>query len=1239
MVTTKDIEQKILAIDPTKFQRLGDSYLKYTRGIDISLMSLGTQEGADKPTKGTPDTYYKLENGKYVFVEYTTQQSQIFSKLKGDVEKCLDESVIKIKRYLIDEIILMHTSSNITVAQDQELSNMCQRCGIKLTIIGINKLAGDIFQSYPRLAREYLDMSIDTEQIQLVDDFIEDYNLNKWVAPIDTEFLFREKEINEIRNAFEESDVVILNGAAGNGKTRLALHYIEKYRDIDEEKIYCISNKDLDIYEDLVNYLSSPGSYFLFIDDANQLTNLKYIFRCLETKTEGFSFKVLITVRNYALKKVIDAVEQFASFAKVDVNKFSNDEVEAILEQSFNIKNSLYRKRIMRVAEGNARLAVLAAKVAIEENTLAAINDVSQLYRVYFGKYLQDELQDDEMWITAGIIAFLEKIHLDYKESLLIILQENGLTIDEFTRNYIKLHESEIVDIYADKVICFSDQCLSNFFLKHAIIDKKSIDLSKLIRNCFPKYPEKTIYAIDTLLNVFGNSEVQTFVSKAIEEVWNELESEKSPMFFEYLKAFYSFKPTETLYILKKIMDSNKEDMAEGDVYEWIKGKDLNTEIIRILSGYTHMEEFETACELFFYYFSRRPDLYDEFKAAAKANFSVDLTFILSKASNCDTQIIFFEKLIKFSDDWNNELFVRYFFDLAGDFLKFHFYQFEQGRNKIIKYDVNLILSDGVGKYRELIWKSLYSLAGNSKYKGKVRNILHSYGGYIGDNAIPIMEFDLHYIQNILRSYFPSDLLENCLLANHLRIVFKEKGLTFEDLLSDYLEEEKFRLFQILYGPDYDDEFDLNKREELKVKIIKEYICECDLEGIKRLADIYKEALRYYGVNSFEIDSGFALALKEVSNNKDFCVDVIKYCLEQGATIQLEPTFLINMLFSQLPEQEVYQIITNSEYEQKNDLLYAYYRELPSDAINEKHLEGLYAFLKDSSDCQLPKISMRDLDFLEKYQQIDKQVYFNGCEIILSKMQNSQKIGHVYFQNLFNVSIHDPKDKVLKFKTNFDLLKRIYFSMLSIDGNFDYQGEFLREMYRTKPSILEEYIGYLSNEKILNKNQKRILCFFELDNFSELYDKIFDQLIQNTNIRESRIALFLENIILYENPKRDHWIRHCIQVFNKDEIKMKCLFSAISKLDLRKRKEYMLLFLEYNSSFEHFKRLPTLVLKEWSWQGSELPILYEIIAFLKLLLPRLNGIDWLDHQKYINELIAKFEKDIKEIKIQEFITA
>ena len=74
-----------------------------------------------------------------------------------------------------------------------------------------------------------------------------------------------------------------------------------------------------------------------------------------------------------------------------------------------------------------------------------------------------------------------------------------------------------------------------------------------------------------------------------------------------------------------------------------------------------------------------------------------------------------------------------------------------------------------------------------------------------------------------------------------------------------------------------------------------------------------------------------------------------------------------------LCDQEVYQIIASKEYSQKNAWLYAYYHELPSELITPKHLQGLYNFLKDTSDRDITSSSMRDVDFLEKYNVMDKQ--------------------------------------------------------------------------------------------------------------------------------------------------------------------------------------------------------------------------------------------------------------------------
>ena len=78
---------------------------------------------------------------------------------------------------------------------------------------------------------------------------------------------------------------------------------MEKYISNCYENILCIHDKALPIYEDLKLYIDSPGNYFLFVDDANQLSGLKYIIDYVNRKYEGYNIKILITVRDYALKK------------------------------------------------------------------------------------------------------------------------------------------------------------------------------------------------------------------------------------------------------------------------------------------------------------------------------------------------------------------------------------------------------------------------------------------------------------------------------------------------------------------------------------------------------------------------------------------------------------------------------------------------------------------------------------------------------------------------------------------------------------------------------------------------------------------------------------------------------------------------------------------------------------------------------------------------------------------------
>lgn len=1240
MANIESIKQRILQLDAGSFQNLCDAYL-YKTGYP-GIVSLGGEAGTRKTTLGTPDTYFITSNEKYVFVEYTTQRTNLFAKIRDDLEKCLDTEKTGVPHDKISGIIYCHTSSNLTPLQDSKVKKLCEDVGVNLVIIGIDKLAEDIYLFHHNLSRDFLGISISTDQIQSYDEFINSYNTNKMAAPIDTKFLFREKEFQDIINAYLKVDVVILSGSSGTGKTRLALHYVKNHADAKNEKTYCIHSNALPIYEDLKLFLDRPGDYFLFIDDANQLSGLQHIIRYVSMKPKGYTVKILITVRDYALQKVINDVREITSYEIVNVNVFSENEIKELLETSLGILNLDYQERIIRIAEGNARIAILAGKVACSSNRLESIDDVSQLYEDYYGSNLENNqfFIDKNLCMTSGIIAFLEAIHLDYIDSLLPILQEKGLNRDGFIENIRMLHELEIVDIFNDKAVRFSDQCLSNYLLKYIFFDKRLLSLSEMIKACFSSYKERTVFSVNTLVNLFGNKEALDFIKKEIKLLWDELSTEKLPIFFEFVKVFYRINPTETLLLLQ-----NKIESEEGVICEW---SDIDTEkrknyqhvendIIKILGGFSDMTDLPTAYDLFFQYYLKRPDLFMDFYHAVNIYFGIHRN---TMEYDFYTQIIFFEKIKEYSDDWKEESIVNFFLQVAEDFLRLYFSPAEVGgKNKVTIHQIPLVISQGVKKYRKLIWEYLYSLSKNEKYRPKVKEILSSYGGKIKNVSIPVLQFDLKYIQSILKSNFLPDKLTNCILADKIVQVFSRMNCSCTSLFSEYFEGESFQLYCLLKGPDYK-EMSYEEHRKQKHQLISHYTLNCDLQIFKKLIDVCNSISSIDNSLSCEVGNGLGIAFDTISNKADLYVDAIKYYIKNNTPSNLHPYHLVDTLFSLLSDSEVYEIIISEEYSQKNTWIYAYYHELPVELITEKHLQELYDFLKDTSDRFITSSSMRDVDFLEKYNVIDEFALIEGCKIILDKKEYSAFIVNIYFDLLFNYYHNTPKEVIQKFNCSLELLEEIYYALLLYDINHDYGGQFLKEIYLVRPSILDKYIDYLIKSDSFSENQEKHRCFFDLDNFVEIYNKIFAHLIKKRQYPKSSVPYFLESLLLIDQnekklvERQDIWIRDCIQRFYNDEVKMYCLFSAVSKLEFKRKKEYILLFLENNPSFEDFEKIP-LTPTSWSWSGSVVPIYSAWIEFLESFLPNFIGLKWIKHKNYIETKIDDLKKQIKEEQIYE----
>lgn len=195
------IENALISINETVFQELCDSFLILKNQNYASFSRTGSQTGKQKTIKGTPDTLILQSNGRYMFVEFSTNGTKGISKLEDDVAKCFAPGKVKVNLEDLSEIVLcfnFNLSSEDIDSLKKKLPN-----DIFLTIYNLDRLALEICLDHRDLAHRYLGLPLDSGQIVSTKVFIEEYHKasNSIATPIDNPFLHREKETELLKQS------------------------------------------------------------------------------------------------------------------------------------------------------------------------------------------------------------------------------------------------------------------------------------------------------------------------------------------------------------------------------------------------------------------------------------------------------------------------------------------------------------------------------------------------------------------------------------------------------------------------------------------------------------------------------------------------------------------------------------------------------------------------------------------------------------------------------------------------------------------------------------------------------------------------------------------------------------------------------------------------------------------------------------------------------------------------------
>lgn len=1241
VIITKEIKHKILQLDAGTFQSLCDDFLSEEHP-DITIMSLGTHSSSMKTTKGTPDTYFVTKTGNYVFVEYTTKLSDIAAKIKSDIDKCFDESQTKVPINKISEIIYCHTSSNLTPGDDLELRNYCTDKGVQLTLLGIDQIAERLSLFHRNLVKQYFNISFDTNQIKSSQQFVKDYDAKKISAPLTTEFCFREKEIEELDSAFSKVNITILVGQAGVGKSRLALYYSQLHASQNNERVLCISSNDLPIWEDFNRELNEPGKYFVFIDDANELAGLKYILNYAVNHKSDCEIRILITVRDYALRKITNDLRTISSYKTIDISPFTDNQIKHLSEKHYGITNELYLERIANIAKGNARIAMLAGKIASETNKLESINDLTDLFNEYYCYVLKDQLSfdDKKLIMSAGLVAYLSPLDLNDLDSLQPIFDMSNLDRLEFIDNLHTLHRQEIIQIHYDRVVRFDEQCLSNYLLKLVLIDKKYFSIQKMIKICIDKYHSKTIKAMNAILGVFQSETAYKFIKSEVSYLWRELEQNNDPNFHRFVMSFCTLNRTKALIYVDNLVTNSNSDCQLPTHEEIIseKKKQEADDILEILSSFANTKELDVALDIFFKYYLKRCKEFGQFYYVAKERFNIDFQV---KKHGYYTPRMFIKKILEYSKDMTDDRILTLFLELVPEFLKFSYSSIESnGEMKATYYTLTLHKSDELTAYRADIWDAILKL-NMEQYYPYLISLLDNYALSYNEDICDIVCAEASYLLSIIEKVLNSNELKHCLIVERLSNILDKGGYPQSAIIEPFLNTQILRYYRLLVGSHPG--LSYHERIELQKKDLIKFIDEFGLEGVCKLIDTCEASSSIIN-NTWNLQRGLSIAFEVLKNNTEYYLDAVRYYIKKNTPLNIRVNDIVHFLLSNFDVNAVHEIIFSPDYTHKDKWKYAYFSEMPVEKITKIMCLELYEYLRDHSDISIKQTEYRDICMFDKYRHIDAHVFINACRIVCDKFQYSPFIANIYFSLMFNDGCHSINEIMSMFEGHYPLLSRIYISAIQYDRGTDCKRKYIKSLYSVYPEILNEYVEYLHKEAsqyTLNDNKKQALILFELEKSTDIIIRIVDKLISlnphpYSVIRELFEVLLADDKNQVLQEAQDKLIRHFITTYSHDKLRMSCLFNAITKMTDDKRIEYIILFLQQTQSIEEFKSIP-LFSYPFVWSNSSVPIYSRHKGFLLKLLPLFQSIRFLLHKEYIEEMIANIEKHIEREQIKDIL--
>lgn len=1262
MSKREEIESALLRLDGGRFQQLGDAYLRKLGYQGVNW--LGRSLGSDKVARGTPDTWISQPNGKFIFAEYTTiSRAELSKKLHTDLNKCLDERLTGVSVSQIQEILLIHNSV-LSPADERSLLERGEECAVQVTTIGIGPLTLDLNEKYPILALDYLSVEVDTGQMLTQEDFVERYGMNELATPLDTAFYGREEEVTDVIKRLEFHNLLVVTGRPGVGKTRFVLECFQRFMAAHGGwTIRCILNRNRDIFNDLRAHLTPPGKYLVLVDDANRVSGFDYVLERLHDRKSGIELKVVATVRDYAREKVRIAVRPYGGGGEVELHSLSEDEIRHILETEYGIRNSRFLDRITDIANGNARLAVMAARVVVAEKTLASIQDVTSLYDRYYAS-VRDELGgpfgDGVLLRVAGIISVLRVVDKCHSEQMERISRSFGITTEAFWEAAQRLHEMELLDMYENEVVRISDQVLATYlFYLAAFVQHETLDLRELIADFFPEQRYRLMDAIHGVLNAFDveaiSSKLRPYVKEAV-RVAEEAGDENKLL--HLTDAFWFTSPTDTLVTIQHRLASMHAEEREEPLNldpQKAKGSIQAGTLLHALGHFRYAGEWRrVALDLLLELAAKKPSDLPHVVRYLIERYGFRHT---SQLEGYEVELDVVDALVDRMQRDTDPLIIRIFCKVAEAFLRTCFHTSDWRDDGLLRrYDFRLTGGVDVSILRTKIWTQLIALA-RGEYRRLALGVLHSHAVRWQDVTIPEVAADATLVLPFIETELNPNLFKDCVVANAYLDLLDHRDVPYPEALRLQFRSDEYVISELL-DPGW------GKRLEVGFEDysawwnsqVAQHFAHAATEDYMRFFT-QAETIVAAAEEEKKLNLRFAVegVLAELSTRKpDLFVSVINEYLAAGNPLAFGRQRLPAGLIGHVGPDRALEILTAHEYYGRRLWLFDYFQVLPQEEITSDHLDQLLTLFGEAQPGECPY----DWQFLKRYLSVDPQVFIRVAEILVDRAVALPAVGRA-FEALFR-SQEVVGELPTLFRGREELIEKAYLLMQFDQPHSDYNGAAFDLLLTLNPKFGLAYIDWVFEHHIQSKPYRSPAPDPDLDHrrYDLIwrrgdYQSIMEEIVQRVYLHEtsyfglhSYTSIFFA---VYADDKEDQRSRALVVRNRQEEVLanlierrasdidfIEWVFELISGFSAERRVRLLAKFLACNQNVDDFKRL-TLDQKHWSASGSFVPVYQKRIEVLQSFLPLVKASAFLPHRKRIEDEIAEYRAWIDAEKRRNFM--